>query len=235
MQLGTIGLGRMGANMARRLLAAGHRKGLFAPTGVGAACMRVRVGNAIGVGLTEAVLRGDREMPTRTERTHQVTQIEVILETSHADFTRAFESLLGRMPVGALDDLPLLSREAARARLASFVGPLDFALFQKIDHGRIVTTLTGRPCEATTYVFGNALIAIEMTKHVARAGLYVPLRLFVEAVASDRVRVTYDLPSSLMAPFGSADVNKVAHRLDEKVERLLDLRDRWPSAAAVQP
>ncbi len=174
-------------------------------------------------------------MPTRTERTHQVTQIEVILETSHADFTRAFESLLGRMPVGALDDLPLLSREAARARLASFVGPLDFALFQKIDHGRIVTALTGRPCEATTYVFGNALIAIEMTKHVARAGLYVPLRLFVEAVASDRVRVTYDLPSSLMAPFGSADVNKVAHRLDEKVERLLDLRDRWPSAAAVQP
>ena len=36
-------------------------------------------------------------MPTRTERTHQVTQIEMILETSHADFTRAFESLLERM------------------------------------------------------------------------------------------------------------------------------------------
>jgi hypothetical protein len=55
-----------------------------------------------------------------------------------------------------------------------------------------VTVLTGRPCEATIYVFGNALIAVEMT------GLYVPLRLFVEAVVSDRVRVTYDLPSSLM-------------------------------------
>jgi len=41
-------------------------------------------------------------------------------------------------------------------------------------------------------------------------------------IAGDRVRVTYDLPSSLMAPFGSADVNEVAHRLDEKVERLLD-------------
>ena len=41
-------------------------------------------------------------MPTRTERTHQVTQIEMILETSHADFTRAFESLLGRMPVGTV-------------------------------------------------------------------------------------------------------------------------------------
>jgi uncharacterized protein (DUF302 family) len=60
-----------------------------------------------------------------------------------------------------------------------------------------------------------------MTKHVARAGRYIPLRLFVEAVASDRVRVTYDLPSSLMAPFGSADVNVVARGLDEKVERIL--------------
>jgi uncharacterized protein (DUF302 family) len=161
-------------------------------------------------------------LPTRTEYTHQVTQIEVILETSHADFARAFESLLERMPVEAFDELPSLSPEAAREKLASFVGPLAFVLFQKIDHGRIVTALTGRRCEATTYVFGDALIAIEMTKHVARAGLYVPLRLFVEAIAGDRVRVTYDLPSSLMAPFGSADVNEVAHRLDEKVERLLD-------------
>jgi uncharacterized protein (DUF302 family) len=161
-------------------------------------------------------------MPILTERTHQVTQIETILEISHADFTRAFESLLGRMPVEALGELTSLSLQAVREKLASFVGPLDFTLFQKIDHGAIVTALTGRHCEATTYVFGNALIAIEMTKHVARAGLYVPLRIFVEAIAGDRVRITYDLPSSLMALFGSDDVNGVARGLDEKVERILD-------------
>ena len=161
-------------------------------------------------------------MSTRTDRTHQITQIEMILGTSHADFIRAFESLLGRMPVEVFSELPSLSPQSARERLASFVGPLDFVLFQKIDHGSIVTALVGRRCEATTYVFGNALIAVEMTQHVARAGLYVPLRLFVEAVTADRVRVTYDLPSSLMAPFGSADVNDVAHGLDQKVERLLE-------------
>src|SRR4051812_43221463 len=161
-------------------------------------------------------------MPTRTERTYQVTQIEIIVETSIKDFTRAFESLLGRAPVEVFEEVSSLSAKAGRAKLASFVGPLDFVLFQTIDHGRLVTALTGRRCEATTYVFGNALIAIEMTKHVARAGLYVPLRLFVEAIDGDRVRVTYDLPSSLMAPFGSADVNEVAHTLDAKVERLLD-------------
>jgi uncharacterized protein (DUF302 family) len=57
---------------------------------------------------------------------------------------------------------------------------------------------------------------------VARTGLYVPLRLFVEAIDDGRVRITYDLPSSLMADLGSADVNGVARGLDEKVTRILD-------------
>jgi len=78
-------------------------------------------------------------MSTRTERTHQVTQIEAVMETSYAEFTHTFESLLGRMPVEALSALHSLSAEAARERLASYVGPLDFTLFQKLDHGAIVT------------------------------------------------------------------------------------------------
>jgi hypothetical protein len=45
---------------------------------------------------------------------------------------------------------------------------------------------------------GNALIAVQMTTHDARAGLYVPLRLFVQEIAKSRVMVTYDLPSATM-------------------------------------
>ena len=100
-------------------------------------------------------------MSTRTEHTHQVTRIEVVMEASYTNFTHAFESLLGRMPVEALSGLPAHSAQAAREQLASYVGPLDFTLFQKLDHGAIVTALAGRPCKATTYVFGNALIAVE--------------------------------------------------------------------------
>jgi uncharacterized protein (DUF302 family) len=169
-------------------------------------------------------------VPTQTESTQRVTQIAVVMDASYANFRRAFESLLGRMPVDALSGLPSLSPQAAREKLASFVGPLDFTLFQKLDHGAIVTALVGRECEATTYVFGNALIAVEMTRHVARAGLYVPLRLFVEAIDGNRVRITYDLPSSLMAAFGSAEVNEVARGLDEKVTRILD--ETWKVACS---
>jgi hypothetical protein len=137
-------------------------------------------------------------MSTRTEHTHQVTQIEVVLEASYTNFTHAFESLLGRMPVEALSGLPALSARAAREQLASYVGPLDFTLFQKLDHGAIVTALVGRPCRATTYVFGNALIAVEMTRHVARAGL---IPLLVRQASADRV------PSLRFAlvPYGRLD------------------------------
>jgi uncharacterized protein (DUF302 family) len=162
--------------------------------------------------------------PTRGEpvaRRYEAIQVAWDLDVSYADFTRTFESLLGRMDAAALSDLPQLPRELARTRLASFVGPLDFTLFQKLDHGAIVASLYGRHARAMTYVFGNALIAVEMTKHVLRAGLYVPLRLFVEELGEAEVRVTYDLPSSLIGTFGSAEADIVARGLDQKVERLV--------------
>ena len=60
-----------------------------------------------------------------------------------------------------------------------------------------------------------------MTKHDARAGLYVPLRLFVQEIAEGRVLITYDLPSALMAQFSSKEIDAVARGLDAKVERVL--------------
>jgi uncharacterized protein (DUF302 family) len=126
------------------------------------------------------------------------------------------------MDLDALSNVATQSPQAARAKLASFVGPLDFTLFQKLDHGGLLTALTGKPTRATTYVFGNALIAFEMTKHDGRVGLYVPLRLFVQELGERRVLVTYDLPSSTMAQFASPEVDAVARSLDQKVRRLLE-------------
>ncbi len=159
--------------------------------------------------------------PQAITRTYSVTQSEWTVEASYAEFTAAFEALLGRMDAEIFGDLAALPPDAARAKLASVVGPLDFVLFQRIDHGSIVTSLYGRDARAMTYVFGNALIAVEMTKLDLRAGLHVPLRLIVEQVAPGRVRVTYDLPSSLIAGLHVPAADAVARDLDSKVERLL--------------
>lgn len=151
---------------------------------------------------------------------YQAIRREVVFDVGHAAFSAAFESLLGRTDVAAF--AATTTPEVLRKTLTSFVGPFDFSLFQKIDHGGLRTALAGKPTHATTYVFGNALIAVEMTSHEPRAGLYVPLRLFVQEIEAGRVLVTYDVPSASMAQFGVAPVDDVARSLDDKVQRLLD-------------
>ncbi len=168
-------------------------------------------------------------MPTVS---YQATRLELAFDLSHADLTRAIEQLLGRIDPEALTDLAAGSPEAARAKLASFSGPLDFTLFQRIDHGAVLAALTERRVPATTYVFGNALIAVEMTRHDVRAGLYVPLRLMVLEVAPQRVLVTYDLPSSILAQLASPAIDAVARTLDAKIERLLEESVRRAGAAS---
>jgi uncharacterized protein (DUF302 family) len=110
---------------------------------------------------------------------------------------------------------------AARAKLASDIGPSGFALFQKVDHGALLSLLTTRRTLAMTYVFGNPLIASQMTVHEPRVGLYVPLRLFVREVAPERIVVTYDLPSGALGQFESRELDEVAAELDRKVAQLV--------------
>jgi uncharacterized protein (DUF302 family) len=165
---------------------------------------------------------------------HEVTRLEVTVDVSHADFTYALEGLMGRIDLDALKDLATQPAHAARALLSSFNGPLDFTLFQKLDHGAILSALSGKPARATTYVFGNGLIAFEMTKHDARVGLYVPLRLFVQEVAERRTLVTYDLPSTMMAQFASPAIDVIARSLDGKIQRLLDETVKRAHAASLE-
>lgn len=150
---------------------------------------------------------------------YKAVRREQTLDISFDAFVRAFESLLGSMDVAALGEASPPDRY--REKLASFVGPSELALFQKLDHGGPLTALAGRPTRATTYVFGNALIAVEMTKHVPFVGLYVPLRLYVCALGSTNIVVTYDVPSATIAQFDDPEANRVARSLDAKVEKLI--------------
>jgi uncharacterized protein (DUF302 family) len=152
---------------------------------------------------------------------YQGVRRERSFATDYDRFTGALEAHLGVMNVGALATLPGQSLAEARKTLQSFVGPSGFSLFQKLDHGGLLTALAGQPTRAQLYVVGNALIAIEMTKHVASAGLYVPLRLLVRERGPSLVSVDYDLPSAVLAQFGSPAVDAVARSLDDKIEELL--------------
>ncbi len=153
---------------------------------------------------------------------YEASRREISFVAAYVVFCRALESLLGRTGMDAVGTNDRLTPDDFRAQLASYVGPLDFSLFQKLDHGAVLRGLGLGSTQATTYVFGNALIAAEMTRHDVRVGLYVPLRLLVRESDADHVLVTYDLPSATMAQFKCAEIDAVARSLDEKVQRLLD-------------
>ena len=140
-----------------------------------------------------------------------------------ATVTRRLEEQLGVMDLGALDAVAARRDGEAglRARLQSMAGPSGFAVFQKIDHGVILDVLASRPARAITYVFGNALIAMEMTRHAPEVGLYVPPRLFVIEPRAGTTAISYDVPSAAFAQFGDAVVMVVARGLDAKIEALV--------------
>jgi uncharacterized protein (DUF302 family) len=154
---------------------------------------------------------------------YRTVRRELRFAVPFADFTRALESLLGTIEPAVLAEIARYSPERAREELASMVGLSGFALFQKVEHGTLLKSLVGRGVHATTYVFGNALIAIEMTKHEPKVGLYVPLRLHVSKSDPGEVTVTYDIPSATLAQFHSPSVDAVASSLDTKVDKLVDV------------
>jgi uncharacterized protein (DUF302 family) len=149
---------------------------------------------------------------------------EVSARVDFATATQRLEASLGTMSLEALDDVPAgrASGSELRARLESMAGSSGFALFQRIDHGAILTALADRPTRALTYVFGNALIAVEMTRHAPAVGLYVPPRLFVIEPEPGTTTITYDLPSATLAQFADEAVMRVAHRLDTLIGDLVE-------------
>ena len=117
--------------------------------------------------------------------------------------------------------LALASRdpEQAKAKINSMAGPSGFMLFGTSDHG-LLLGIVGRPRKAVQFVVGNPAIALEMTQHDLRAGLYAPLRLLVYQDEEGQTCLEYDKPSSLFGQFGNDRINPTATLLDEKMEAL---------------
>ena len=70
------------------------------------------------------------------------------------------------------------------------------------------------------YTIGNPLIARTMLRHEMAAGLNVPVRVIIYQDDENKTRLGYHLPSSLMAVYGNAEVQKACAELDAKLERL---------------
>ena len=110
--------------------------------------------------------------------------------------------------------------EAAKAKIEAMAGPSGFMLFGTTDHGALLR-LSGQERKAVQYVVGNPLIALRMTQHDIRAGLYAPLRVLLYENEEGKTCVEYDKPSSLFGQFGDDHITPTATMLDRKLEALV--------------
>ncbi len=117
---------------------------------------------------------------------------------------------------------PDLSLGAVAAAISEDgLGPSGLMEFARYDLGAVLRMESGAAAPGVVrLVIGKPLVMKEMVKHVPDAGSYAPVTILIDERA-DGVHVSYDRMASYLAPYGNADVLKVARDLDAKVEDVI--------------
>lgn len=143
---------------------------------------------------------------------------------SFADVVGAFEAAVGSVENEAFDQELSEVRDPSdfEARMRMHESTSGFMRFLTIDHGAWLAAI-GIGGKARMYTIGNPLIARTMIKYDLGVGLNVPVRIAVyEEPSSGKVRVAYNLPSSLMSALDDEDVSEAAEALDAKLIALAE-------------
>jgi uncharacterized protein (DUF302 family) len=187
-----------------------------------AACALILSGVALGGVLAYRRPGGQHtgENPMNNTR-FMVDHVRIESDKGFDVVAQAFERQLGRFDPEVYRSLAEGGRpEEVRARTEAMAGPSGFMLFRTSDHGALLR-LAGQKRKALQYLLGNPLIAVEMTRHDIRAGLYAPLRVLLYENDGGKTCVEYDTPSSLFGQFGDDRVRATAAMLDRKLGALV--------------
>src|SRR5262249_33833108 len=129
------------------------------------------------------------------ESTILVRHVTAEVRTGFGLFTQNLETLLGRFDPSLYEHFES-DPAGSQKRLEEATGEQGLLLFSVQAHAKLLN-LVGAPRKARQYTLGNPLIAMTMTQHDIRAGLYAPLRMLVYEADDRSVKVEYDLPSTL--------------------------------------
>ena len=165
------------------------------------------------------------------ERTIEVRHESMKINADYERFTRSIERLLGRFDDSLYEGIET-APDKVRERIEKAAGEEGLMLFTIREHGRLLI-LSGAMRKARQYVIGNPLIAVTMTRHDIRAGLYAPLRILVYEAEDRSTRVEYDLPSSLFGQFNDPEVTAIAQSLDKKLANVIKKADIAATVAVV--
>ena len=101
------------------------------------------------------------------------------------------------------------------------VSEIGLMEFMRLDHGTVLAKagVGGNP-KSVRLIMGNPLIMQSMARLVPDSGSYAPVTVLIDQ-RPDGVHLSYDEMASSLAPYGNAEVLRIARDLDAKVKRLL--------------
>ncbi len=167
--------------------------------------------------------------------------IEVPVQRFSVISSRPFEEVLSTLTATiGRPDMNEFHRALGAAKTAAdldelihgAVGSSDLMEFVRFEAGDVVRKMQrGQGPRILRLVVGNPLIMQQMASSVPDAASYAPVTILIDE-RKDGVHLSYDLMSSLIAPYGNLAALAVAKNLDDKIEGLLKMAAGATSVAA---
>jgi uncharacterized protein (DUF302 family) len=160
-------------------------------------------------------------MPAQTALTEfDAVLVTIRSERSFFEVTKAVEASLQRLSVPRLmEHVARGDREGLEAYVDQVSAPSKFSIFWEMDQGPAMR-LAGIPIESKFYLVGNAVVARDLFRYTAAAGLGAPVRVCVSQRDGEQTRIDLDQVTAFFSQFPETGPSEVPKLLDTEMVRV---------------
>jgi uncharacterized protein (DUF302 family) len=160
-------------------------------------------------------------MPAQTALTEfDAVLVTIRSERSFFEVTKAVEASLQRLSVPRLmEHVARGDREGLEAYVDQVSAPSKFSIFWEMDQGPAMR-LAGIPIESKFYLVGNAVVARDLFRYTAAAGLGAPVRVCVSQRDGEETRIDLDQVTSFFSQFPETGPSEVPKLLDTEMVKV---------------
>jgi uncharacterized protein (DUF302 family) len=160
-------------------------------------------------------------MPAQTALTEfGAVLITIRSQRSFFEVTNAVEASLQRLSVPRLmEHVARGDREGLEAYVDQVSAPSKFSIFWEMDQGPAMR-LAGIPIESKFYLVGNAVVARDLFRYTAAAGLGAPVRVCVSQRDGEQTRIDLDQVTAFFSQFPETGPSEVPRLLDTEMVKV---------------
>ena len=143
-------------------------------------------------------------------------------EKSFFEVTKAIEASLQRFSVPRLMEyVGRGDREGLEAYVDEVSAPSKFSIFWEMNQGPAMR-LAGIPIESKFYLVGNAVVARDLFRYTAAAGLGAPVRVCVSQRDGEGTRIDLDQVTAFFSQFPETRPSDVPRLLDTEMVKVFE-------------